>query len=366
MAATSVSYKCLCCGAPLEYKAGEEKVTCPYCDAKFAIADLEKKYAQEQEMAAKAQEAKEKKWNTEDAGSPWGNEEAQMMKAFCCSSCGAEIVCDENTIATECCYCGNPTMLPSRFEGSLKPDYILPFRKTKEEAVAAMKKYYEGKKLLPDAFTNENRLQEIQGLYVPFWLFDSGAEATATFNTTTSLVYDSDDETITETSHFQCLRSGRADFRMIPVDGSSKLADDFMDSIAPFDYSQLQPFTTAYMPGYLADKYDEDAETCSSRADSRMEESMRKVLEDQVTGYQTCEMEEYHMAKTEGKVSYCLAPVWILTTQYEGKPYTFMMNGQTGKFIGRLPIDNGKLHKFQAMAGGAVAVVSYLILSLIF
>ena len=366
MADTSVSYKCLNCGGPLEYQAGADKVTCPYCDSQFEIKALEDFYNKQQEQAAKAQETKEKKWNTEEAGSQWGVEEAQMMKAFTCSSCGAEIVCDENTMATECCYCGNPTMLPSRFEGALKPDYILPFQKTKEEAIAAMKEFYSGKKLLPDAFTNENRLQEIQGLYVPFWLYDSGAEAYATFDTTNSLVFDTEEGTVTETSHYKVMRAGRADFSMIPVDGSSKMNDDYMDSIEPFDYTQLQPFTTAYMPGYLADKYDEDAEACAPRADARMEKSMQELMTEQVTGYQTCSLESCEVGKTEGKVSYCLAPVWILTTRYEDKPYTFMMNGQTGKFIGSLPIDSGKLHKYQAMAGAAAAVVGYIILSLIF
>jgi len=365
MADTSVSYKCLNCGGPLEYQAGSTTVTCPYCDTQYDIQKLEETYAKQQEAAAKAQEAKEKKWNTEEAGSEWSVEEAQLMKAFTCSSCGAEIVTDENTIATECCYCGNPTMLPSRFDGNLKPDYILPFEKSKEDAIAAMKEYYKGKVLLPDAFTNENRLQEIQGLYVPFWLFDSGVEAVASFNATTSVAFDNGEALVTETSHYKCNRSGTAQFSMIPVDGSSKMDDNYMDSIEPFDYSKLQPFTTAYMPGYLADKYDEDAEACAPRADARMAASMQKVMEEQVTGYETCTLEDCQVGKTEGKVRYCLAPVWILTTQYEGKPYTFMMNGQTGKFIGSLPIDNGKLQKYQAIAGGIVAVVAYFVLNMI-
>ena len=135
MADTSVSYKCLNCGGPLSFIPGKETVTCEYCDTEFKVSDLEAMYAKEQELAAKAQDAKEAKWKTDEAGSEWSVEEAQLMKAFTCSSCGAEIVCDENTMATECVYCGNPTMLPNRFEGMLKPDYIIPFKKTKEEAV---------------------------------------------------------------------------------------------------------------------------------------------------------------------------------------------------------------------------------------
>lgn len=363
MADTNVSYKCLNCGAPLSFIPGKSTCTCEYCGTEFEIQTLEDMYAKEQEMAAKAQQAKEAKWKTDEAGSQWGVEEAQMMKAFTCSSCGAEIVCDENTMATECCYCGNPTMLPSRFDGMLKPDYIIPFKKTKEEAVAALKNFYEGKKLLPDAFTANNRIEDIQGLYVPFWLFDSSAGGTGVYKTTKSMVFDTGEEIVTETSHFNVVRSGEAEFEMIPVDGSKKMDDTFMESIEPFDYSELKPFTTAYMPGYLADKYDEDAETCVPRANARIDQSILHELEQAASeGYDTCHCENSQCFENEGKVSYAMVPVWILTTQFEGQPYTFMMNGQTGKFIGRLPIDNGKLQKYQMMAFAIVAAIVFAVL----
>lgn len=363
MADTSVSYKCLNCGGPLSFIPGKETVTCEYCDTEFKVSDLEAMYAKEQELAAKAQDAKEAKWKTDEAGSEWSVEEAQLMKAFTCSSCGAEIVCDENTMATECVYCGNPTMLPNRFEGMLKPDFIIPFKKTKEEAVAALKSFYEGKKLLPDAFTANNRIEDIQGLYVPFWLFDSSAGGTAVYKATKSIVFDDGDDIVTETSHFNCVRSGEAEFEMIPVDGSTKMDDAFMESIEPFDYSELVPFTNAYMPGYLADKYDVDAEASVPRANARIDKSILEMLEKDVNAtYETVSCEQSQCYENEGKVSYAMVPVWILTTQFEGKPYTFMMNGQTGKFVGKLPIDGGKLQKYQMMAFAIMAVIAFAIL----
>ena len=88
---------------------------------------------------------------------------------------------DGNTMATECCYCGSPTMLPSRFEGMLKPDFIIPFKKTKEQAVAALKEFYKGRTLLPNSFTANNRVEDIQAMYVPFWLFDSKVSASGSY-----------------------------------------------------------------------------------------------------------------------------------------------------------------------------------------
>ena len=235
-------------------------------------------FAKKEAAAAQAQAAKEAKWDTAAAGNEWEKEEAEMMKAFTCSSCGAEIVSDGNTMATECCYCGNPTMLPSRFAGMLKPDFIIPFKKSKEEAVAALKKFYEGKKLLPDAFTANNRVEAIQGMYVPFWLFDADIDAQGMYKASCSTTVTTEDEIVTTTDYYNCERAGTMKFERIPVDGSEKMDDTFMESIEPFDYSEMVPFSSAYFTGYLADKYDVDAEAAVDRADERVNTSAKLCL----------------------------------------------------------------------------------------
>lgn len=343
MADTSVSFKCPSCGAPLEYAPGQENITCMYCESSFDIKGLEEYYAHKEEMAAKAEEAREAKWDTENAGNQWSQEEAALLRAFTCSSCAAEIVCDENTMATECVYCGNPTMIPARFSGMLKPDYIIPFKKTKEEAVAQLTEFCKGKRVLPSNFTANNRVEDIQGMYVPFWLFDSAIEASGTFKAEDDYVYDTEDATITETSVYECTRTGEMAFEKIPCDGSKRMDDTYMESIEPYDYKEMVPFTNSYMAGYLADKYDVSAEDNVDRADKRVESSAVNELGNTVTGYMRVTPEEDAIIKKDGKVEYAMAPVWILTTRYNNEPYTFMMNGQTGKFIGKLPIDNGKL-----------------------
>ncbi len=361
MADTSVSYKCPNCGGPLDFAPGVSKVVCPYCDTEFDVATIEALFAKAQEKAVAAEKAKEAKWNTAAAGGAWSEEEAAMMKVVTCSSCGAEIVSDENTMATECCYCGNPTMIPAKFEGVMKPDYVIPFKKTKEDAVAALKKFYEGKRLLPAAFTANNRVEDIQPMYVPFWLFDSAVKAGAEFRATNSVVTETSEEVITSTSFYQCDRSGEMRFFKIPVDGSTKMDDTYMESIEPFDYNEMVPFSAAYFTGYLADKYDVDADSSVPRADERVEKSAIGVLEETVTGYQTCDCKEHFVEKDGGNVYYAMAPVWILTTRYEGKPYTFMMNGQTGKVVGSLPYDNKKSFMYMGAVTGILTPILYFV-----
>lgn len=366
MADTSVSIQCPNCGAPLAFSPGKAKVVCEYCGTEFDVKAIEELYAKKEEMAAAAHRAKEARWDTAQAGSQWTEEEEKTLRALTCPTCGAQIVCDENTMATECVYCGNPTLVPSRFEGMLKPDFIIPFKKTKEEAVAALKEFYKGKFLLPKEFTAQNRLEAVQPMYVPFWLFDSRVKAEGLFRTENDMVYNTENAVITETSIYRCSRKGTMEFHRIPVDGSKKMDDTFMESIEPFDYSALVPFQSAYLTGFLADKYDVTAEDAAPRADRRMAKSAMMVLEDTVTGYMRCTPEDEVFEKEEGSVSYAMAPVWILTTRYKEKSYTFLMNGQTGKVAGTLPYDRPKSYCIFGAVTAVFAPAFYFLAQSIF
>ena len=98
--------------------------------------------------------------------------EEQEMRSCCCRSCGAELVCDHATIAASCPCCDNPTVIRSRVAGALRPDLVIPFKLEKDAAVAALKKHYVKRPFLPRCFKDENRIQSIKGIYVPFFLFD--------------------------------------------------------------------------------------------------------------------------------------------------------------------------------------------------
>ena len=158
-------YKCPCCGGAIEFNSNKQKMTCPYCDAEFEMSALEALDAESSELGKE----EDPKW---DASSPqWGDEELEGMKIYQCQSCGGEIVGDRNTAATKCPYCDNPVVMKGQFAGDLKPDYVIPFKLDKKAAKEALRNHCKGKFLLPTEFKNENHIDEIQGIYVPFWLF---------------------------------------------------------------------------------------------------------------------------------------------------------------------------------------------------
>ncbi|WP_462332321.1 TFIIB-type zinc ribbon-containing protein [Schwartzia sp. (in: firmicutes)] len=354
MAEKTVSYKCPNCSGPLEFQPGKETITCEYCGTELEVETVKKLFEKEQERAAQAEEAEKTKWDTKSAGSEWESGETDNFRKFTCSSCGAEIVSDENTMATECCYCGNPTMIPSRFDGMMRPDFIIPFKKTKQDAVNALKEFYKGKILLPGAFTENNRVEHIQAMYVPFWLFDSKVRMNASFKAEDDNIIDTPDAIITKTSVYDADREGTMAFEKVPHDGSRKLDDDYTQSIEPFDYSELVEFNAGYLAGYLADKYDVDADEAAKYTEERVGQTALDELQATVTGYTRVDCKSQSLYQEDSNVSYAMVPVWILTTRYEDKPYTFMMNGQTGKFVGRLPYSKTKA----ALYGAVPAIVS--------
>ena len=342
----TTNFQCPACTGPLHFVGSSGKLQCDYCGSSFTVQEIEALYGDKLDQAAEAgtqaaqQQAPEsdsESWDYAAAGSDWG-EEGIGMKAYTCPSCAAQLICDATTAATSCPYCGNPTVVPSQFSGYLKPDYILPFKLSQQDAVAALKTYYRGKKLLPKAFTDQNHIEEIRGVYVPFWLFDGVADTDMSFNASRSHVQRAGNQRITTTEHFVIQRSGYVEFSRIPVDASTKMPDSHMDSIEPFDYSQIKPFSTAYLPGFLADIYDVEPEKCAERADRRAVNTAEQLVAATVSGYSSVVPTSKRIRLRRGKVSYALLPVYMLSTRWNGKNFLFAMNGQTGKLIGDLPV----------------------------
>ena len=362
MATQITNYQCPACTGPLHFVGESGRLECDYCGSSFDIAEIEAFYAEkeakaaeaaqkqaETEAAQKSAEAEEQQtaadgydWDASGLSEDWGADAADM-KAYCCPSCGAELLCDATTAATSCPYCGNPSVIPGQFTGILKPDFVLPFKLSKEDAIKALKKHYLKKPLLPSTFSKANHMEEIKGVYVPFWMYDGEASGSAQFHATQVHTYTSGDYEITETSHYDVRRAGSIAFEKIPVDASSKMPDDHMDSIEPYDYKGLKSFSTAYLPGFLADKYDVSVEESRERADQRCEGTLDAALRSSVKGYDTCTRLTGSTDLARGKVHYALMPVWMLNTKWQGKDFLFAMNGQTGKLVGDLPVDKRKV-----------------------
>lgn len=333
--ANTMEYKCPCCGGVVEFDSHIQQMKCPYCDTVFNVEDLKDKDDVLDEEAPD-----ETQWDQPDG--TWEDGETDNMNVYTCKSCGGEIIADETTGATQCPYCGNPVVLTGRFSGDLKPDVVIPFKLDKAAAKDALKRHMSKKKLLPKLFSEENHIDEIKGVYVPFWLYEAEAFADLHYTGTKVRCWSDGRNNYTETSYYDIMRSGVLSFDNVPADGSSKMPDDLMDSLEPYDFSEAVEFRTAYLSGYIADRYDVSSDDCAERVNKRMRATTESEFRSTVSGYSSVSSNGGSVNFNNTKVTYALLPVWMLTSTYEGKQYTFAMNGQSGKFVGDLPMDKGK------------------------
>ena len=350
-------YKCPCCGGAITFDSATQNMLCPYCGTQFDVDTLVSYDAE-----LKSDTGDDMRWQT--AGTQWQQGETDGLISYICNSCGGEIVGDRNTAATACPFCDNPVLIPSRFSGTLRPDLVIPFRLDKEQAKAALRAHYKGKPLLPKVFKDENHIDEIKGIYVPFWLFDTDARASIRYKATRIRTWSDSHFYYTETSFFAVRRGGTLGFAQVPVDGSEKLDDALMESIEPFDAAQAVPFHTAYLSGYLADKYDVTVEQSINRANQRIRRSTEDAFANTVMGYTSVIPETSNISFQNGVSRYALYPVWLLNTSWNGQKFTFAVNGQTGKLAGNLPVDKSAYKKWlfglTAAIGAAAFALSYL------
>ena len=193
-------FKCPCCDGAIEFDSNLQKMKCPYCGSEF---EMEALLSYEEEL--REQHEDNMTWDT-SAGTQWQEGEADGLRIYTCNTCGGEIVADETTGASECPFCGNPIVMTGQFAGALRPDLVVPFQLDKKAAIEILNKHYQGKRLLPKVFKDQNHIKEVKGMYVPVWLFDTDADAHMRYRATRVRHWSDSQYNYTETSHYSVTR----------------------------------------------------------------------------------------------------------------------------------------------------------------
>ena len=343
----TVSFKCPNCGSPLKYSAELGLFSCEYCDSAFSFDEVK-------DADVNADQPFD--WGDYAANVP--EEELDGMVSYVCRSCGAEVVTDAVTAATSCPYCGNVMVMEENLSGFLKPNGIIPFRVDKKRLQAIVKHYCTGKRLLPGNFLDTHRIEEVKGVYVPFWLYDCRADGTMSFEATRVRTWSDRDYNYTETSRYLVNCEGGMRFENVPADGSQHMDDALMDSIEPYDFSDLREYAPGYLSGFFADRFDDDAEDCLPRIGLRVQNTLAAAFRSTLHGFASVVPVRRDLHLMDTSVKYVLLPVYLITASYRGETYHFAVNGQTGRMTGNLPVSKGR---YWAWFGGVFAVVFGLI-----
>jgi len=351
--------RCPNCNAAIKFDSKNQDMKCPYCEAEFEIKALS-----EYQKEVESQGEDHFNWKT-GSGDIWKEGELANLSTGSCPSCGAEFIGDKKTIGMVCPCCGNAQIVEKQVDGMLKPDYCIPFKLEKKSAVEAFKQFCGGKKLLPDSFRKENRVENIQGIYAPFWLFDAKTKARVRYKAAKVNLYSDDDNDYKKNDYYSVAVDGSLDFEKMPVDGSEKMNDACIEAIEPFDYAQMNSFQGENLAGYSAAKYDVGIEASKERANAKIKNTIAKEFSNSIKGYSKVEPEETTVNIKGGKVSCALLPVWILNAKYDDENYQFIMNGQTGKFAGKLPVDKGKAVKYRLILTAIFGTVFTVIIQML-
>lgn len=331
-----IHYKCPNCGSEMVFDSESGKLTCHSCGRQDNIEDFP-----EENIDASFEEDEAKEYN--------------------CKNCGANLITDGDTTATTCSFCGSPMVLLDRLSGALAPRKVIPFSVSKEEAQKAFRSWAKNGRITPRGFMTADRIKNITGMYVPFWLFDLNSDVKVDARGTKVHTYTRGEYIYTETSHYNIYRDINLDYLKIPVDASEKMDDELMDKLEPYQYDNLKEFKTPYLAGYIAEKYNYDEEDLLPRAKSRILNYINTYIGSTISGYSTVSYRDKDINTNKVHAYYTLLPVWMVYYDYKDAEYIFAMNGQTGKVVGAPPISKGKMGAWFA----SIFAGSFVLLKLI-
>ncbi|WP_299294654.1 ATP-binding protein [uncultured Mobiluncus sp.] len=371
---SDVQLKCPSCGAPINFDVPSGKMKCSFCGASFTVeevnqfngisqanAELDAAHAQQAGTSgaggsgaaggAGAATTPETQISTTPAeGQPgWVEppptylDEAtgQKMAQFQCNSCGGEIIGSPDMVSARCPWCNNNFVATGQLTSTRVPDRMIPFAMTKEQALEAFKANMKGLKLIPREFKQVS-VDDIQGVYVPYWLYDATVAGEGNFSCENLRTWTDSEYEYTQHQEYQVYRSANVAFLDVPVAGTTKVTDKLTESIEPFDYNKSVAFSPAYLTGFMTNKYDVEAQDANPRALERMKDSTEEVLRNSISGYDTVSTINTSIQPAFGELEYVFLPMWLMNVDFQGKNYNYAMNGQTGKFVGTFPVSERK------------------------
>lgn len=315
----TITYKCQSCGSAMEFDSITQGLKCGHCGFQISVEEYERQNSKSEDGAT-------------------GKESSEKAKVYHCQSCGAELVTDEFTSATICGFCGNPSLVEDRLSGGFSPSLVIPFKIDKEAAKEIYRKWVKKGPLTPRKLASQAIIDKITGIYAPFWLYDYTATDCMEAAATRTRSERRGEYQYIYTDHFSVYRDVKADFARIPADASSKMPDDAMDKMEPFNYAELTEFKMPYLSGYFSEKYNFTAEEMENRVKERVGKYITDLARGTITGYSTVSILNNQVNTDKITDDYALFPIWMLNYRYKGKEHSFMLNGQTGKIVADRPI----------------------------
>lgn len=329
--------KCPSCNGALEYNPSYAQMECPFCGNMFEPQVAMHAVSRAQTQAEEAQI----RYKATDE-----TQETMECKIYACTSCGGELMVNDVECSTFCSYCGQPTVVFSRVSKERKPKYIIPFKITKNQAMDIFNKRVSDSKFLPDEALHLQP-DKVRGIYVPYYIHD--------------IYFRTRKEYLKGPKVY--IREADCLFRDLYLEVSSQIDDMTSQFLEPFDLKELKPFAPAYLSGFYADKYDVEygynTDRLVNTIDKLVSKEIRNSVNDEKFDHRK-HNEHYEVKRND----YAFFPIWFITFRYQDEPFTVMINGQTGKIVGSMPIDKKKVIKQLVLITSVAGILSLGILGI--
>lgn len=352
-----MEYKCKNCGGPLRFDPKIDKLKCDFCGNTYDLSEYEDHlhtdhdhdhthdhdthYTQTENPGFEAQQNQYVKAMDDST------DEQKDLTAFECPHCGAEVVTDKNTAATTCVFCGTPMVIQESVQGKFRPDKVIPFEVDKKQIEKLYEDYIRTKPFYPDAYSKANVISKIKAVYLPFWLYDAKMNGSILATGERTFSFRTGQWIVTNHEVYDLYRQGSMHFEKIPVIASSKTPVDAMDSIEPYDYSKLVDYNPGYLPGFLATRYDQSAEQKAEKMKGRALDTLQSSLANTIRGVEGFRVLDAKGGTESLQSHYALLPAYLLFMDYDhDEDKLIAINGQTGKIVGNVPVDNKKKNRY--------------------
>lgn len=305
-------YACPNCGGNLRFDIPSQQLGCEYCQTQVDVYSFEDK-------------------------NPITEKQTEFdVTVFCCPQCGGEIISSDTSAAEFCSFCGASTILHSRLTKEKRPNYIIPFQKTKDECKQAYHSMMKKAFFAPDALKNPKYIDGFRGIYMPYWAFHLTQDGSFSLNGTKSrrkgdYIY---------TDHFTLTGEMDAYYKGLSYDASSSFDDHISEKIAPYDVKGMKKFTPAFLSGFYADTADVDPQAYEQDAKNIAISNSTNAIYREFNGVRLDSILSPEVLNTQVKeVDSAMFPVWFMSYRNAGRVAYATINGQTGKVVADIPID---------------------------
>ncbi|MBO4415841.1 MAG: zinc ribbon domain-containing protein [Lachnospiraceae bacterium] len=331
-------YECPNCASNLKFDIARQSMFCDACGTVMSPYDVTKE--------ADAEER-----------------EDFEVTVFTCPQCGAQIVSEDNEAAAFCSFCGGSTILDSRISKEKRPEYILPFKRTKDDCLSSFKKMTKRAIFSPDEVKDYKDIDSFRGIYMPYWMYTAVKQGHVCYDVRKNISkYRGDYEYI---DHFNFDTDVDVDYTGVTYDASSSFSDSLSQAIEPFDTNQVEKFTPSFLSGFYADTLDVDGDVY----DKQVEELTTQAVFDKLNsdavmkGHSTTfDKAKKQLGTSVTKRTLVMLPVWFMSLRHkengkEDRVAYVAVNGQTGEACADLPIDIKKY-----MIGALIATAAFFAL----